>query len=209
MLQVQFQQWKKMKINKFILFIILFQISCTSKPKGDDIVVYFHTTDFENSVGISCSQIMHEMSDAEVDTIIWVDKTIFTNLSEVLESCPTTMRKQSIDCRICMLHKGRYFFMNHRMYDLVVDQNEKVIDINPKIIYDIKCWLSYFNHFSVEDLKYDTSIDNYGFPDNYHYINKQGQTKEEVIDGPNEVKTENSTVKNKKITRKVILRLKE
>lgn len=198
--------------SHILLLIIVMSCSISSCrkefAKSRDIVVYFYTSDFETSVGISCDKIQKDMENADTDSVIYVDNLIFQNISKALTECHPINRKQALDCRICVYYNEKYLFLSHHFYDKAINSDSNLIYINPRAIYDMKCAINYFSNFSREDLHYDSSILKYGIPANYSY--KTNEQKEMIEDiSPYLKRVEDPVTYTKKNTKKIILRMKD
>ncbi len=156
-----------------VMFVVTLFFSCNKNMKKnqdeltDSIVVAFYPYVFETSTPRTCKDMMSSATRvAHADTIMFY-RDYFYRLKDSLKNLRINGKK-TIDCRILIKSDG--YNIGIDQFFNVVDENDNVVELSPKLIYTILKDIKYFNYFSTEDMEYSYVIEHFGLPEDYNYI---------------------------------------
>lgn len=159
---------KRTIIRALLLFMSLFLCSCVTNTKKDFVKVTFLTGPVETTVPFDVNSFK-VVDKSDCDTIIIPEKH-FSTIKRVLVEHGRDFKTMSCDERIYVLYdtiEVCFGDFNCPMY------NNEHLD---SVVYLIKSLSSYYNYFSIEELKEDPYIDKYGIPDTYKHIEEGYET---------------------------------
>ena len=165
------------KISTFLstMLLILFFSSCKYKQENkfahdnaDEIMIVYLTGSVETVSRIDCKSMANNNYYKKIiaDTIR-ISHNDFSLIRDFLKSQKIRNDESSCDSR--MYIKLDSFSVCIGDIYCACNLDGRVVDINLKTIYLIKCKSGYYNYFSKEQLLDDKSIIKFGIPKDYKY----------------------------------------
>ncbi len=165
-----------MRYSILIIIIIGF-LSCSSSHFikvrqdayiKDSIVVCYEQRRFETSIAVSRKEMSMISDRMSIDTTIALDNHDFTNLVDFIKSAHQDPVNKRCDARI---------YVKTDTFDMCLsDFTDRwcISDSSNRssryMIYFIKWRCGYYNLFSEDEIKYDTILNEFGVPKDYHHI---------------------------------------
>lgn len=170
---------------KKYMYIIAFLglLSCSNKHKNwqedndnDTIFVSYYPCVFESNLRISCAVLAEKSEKAQTDSVIHLQQEYYDRVKNFLQKTNNTSTIDGCDSRM---------FIEHGKNKMCIGQNSCLCDISEsrmetdmEVLYIIKWKSGFFNCFDKDELSLDSTIEKYGFPDDYIY--NEGQNTSDI-----------------------------
>lgn len=164
-------------MKKEILFICLFFLLCscqdskkdTKTDERDTIFVSYYPYIFDTNIRISCASMAKESSEIGLDSIIPIQKDYFDKMKLYIKNKQTIQNTDGCDTRI-YIKNGTSELCMGGFVSCLCNINDNILEEDIECTFLIKWKSGYFNCFNKNELIYDKSIEKFGIPDDYNYV---------------------------------------
>ena len=170
-LELHFRFFKYISI---ILHIFILTIVSCAIPKDDGypyITVFYYPGHFEPSLPFTYSKLEEAAKNSIVTDTIDIKPSLYQSIEDNMKRITVlSTDAQCLDTR--MLIQLDSICVCVSCFNDVVSSDSTQVSFSPETIYEIKTVTGYYNTFDIQELQYDSLIQQYGIPNNYQITNE-------------------------------------
>lgn len=162
-------------------FIVAF-VSC-STTKSDDcpyITVFYYSGHFEPSLPLTYSKLVEAEKNSIITDTIVIRPSLYHSIKDNMRSTTVLSTDAKwLDTRVLIQLDSICVCIS--IFNDVVSSDSTQVSFSSKDIYEIKKATGYYNTFNIQELQFDSLIQQYGIPDNYQISNEDVKSYRKII----------------------------